>query len=147
MGWKNWPAWLKGGIILSLSGIIFDLFAFKQFIPDIYFYQEHLTLSFYIFVIIYGFIIGAILGFIIGKISGSEKTFSMKGLWVGISIGALISFIMITWNAIEKYWNPPTYGWPSIFWYLHFPWGGYFSMFIFIILGALIGWLVGKFKK
>ena len=137
-------AWIKGGLIGLVLAILF--LVFMRYIPDIYFYYENLTIAFYVFVIVYGILIGAIFGLLTGRVISSEKTTSRKGLLVGVLIGIFLSLIVITWNAVEKYWNPPTNGWPNVFWYLHFPPGGYLLILGLLVLGAIIGLIVGKVK-
>ena len=76
MGWKNWPSWLKGGIIIGIIGFVITLFFGASVIPSI----------------------------LIPDFSNGVPAFSMYYLWI-------ISFLF------------------------------------YFIIGAIIGWLIEKFKK
>lgn len=87
MGWKDWPYWLKGGIIGVILLLILSLFAvatpksdmgnvFSWAIiliafPFMLTYEDSQMLNFILFPI-YFFILGAIIGWIVGKIKSKE---------------------------------------------------------------------------
>jgi len=96
MGWKNWPSWLKGGIIFSIIYIVLFLTLFKiddfgiitfVFSPGLWLYGLYVLITGYgigmdanlkytLFVIISilcWFIIGVIIGWIVGKIRNRNK--------------------------------------------------------------------------
>jgi len=82
VGWKNWSAWLKGGIIGLIIWIIFFIlagivdFQIKGIIPPLIIGNLHSNLTIpFVFaenVIIY-VIISAIIGLIVGKVK-SKRT-------------------------------------------------------------------------
>ncbi len=100
MGWKNWPYWIRGGLlgaIITIIGYIFIImvgigFPILFYIPDIiialpyrfiaksFVYNilgsnlgSYVLLFSYIIAIFPNFIIGAIIGLIIGKIKSKKQ--------------------------------------------------------------------------
>ncbi len=130
--WKNWPYWLKGGII---GAVLFTPFYF--IIPA----AIHFMIA---------FIIGALIGIIIQK---KDMRTWIKGGLIGLIISMII-FIFSTYSMSEQCVSKfiPT---PEI--YLPFldlcGTAMFFFMFnfiifpLFIILGAIIGLIVGKIKS
>lgn len=92
MGWKNWPGWVKGGVIIDIIYIIlflifirgeplnliileFPAFPILMLLP---FIGVELSggsgLAFlFLILLIYYFILGAIIGYIIGRIKQKRK--------------------------------------------------------------------------
>ncbi|MEK6932310.1 MAG: hypothetical protein AABW56_00765 [Nanoarchaeota archaeon] len=95
MGWKDWPSWLKGGVILALIDFVILLIPIIKYLGDPNYYGESLAffliftnplsfmlsdlfeinlmkflglLGYALFGIIFYFIIGALIGWIVGKI-------------------------------------------------------------------------------
>lgn len=87
MGWKNWPTWVKGGVIggiISIGVFVFLFFAVALFcfpfyesaicsstsiVSKFYFYFPNFyTIEIIGIFLLLGFIIGAIIGGIVGKI-------------------------------------------------------------------------------
>ncbi|MBS3066800.1 hypothetical protein J4205_03165 [Candidatus Pacearchaeota archaeon] len=120
MGWKNWPYWLKGGIIVGvITFILLGGLMFSIGISDGWFcvalvdaqsctFYEFLTSPWHwiqiIFLTICGFILGAIIGFII-KITkkhikkNGTKSFLILIAWpigmgIFVSIIGLILFVL-----------------------------------------------------
>jgi len=99
MGWKNWPYWLKGGIVFTVIELIF-LFL-QTFLTDfINYFNENYNypfilasmlgwatagfdspnllapfgaVIFIVYFLSFSFIIGALIGFIVGKIKSSKR--------------------------------------------------------------------------
>ncbi|MDP3026416.1 MAG: hypothetical protein Q8N63_01820 [Nanoarchaeota archaeon] len=72
MSWKNWPSWLKGGVI----GILIFVIHFAMNLTlELTFYgiEKMPSPLFYIFLFLIYFIIGVVIGFIIGKIKSKYK--------------------------------------------------------------------------
>ncbi|MEK6872051.1 MAG: hypothetical protein AABX16_04070 [Nanoarchaeota archaeon] len=97
MGWSEWPAWVRGGVIIEIIVIIlivilfpfrfeFGIFDSTGYLPSSVFLlipgsfvlilfglnSDNLILSGLLSFIIY-FIIGALIGFIVGKIKSRGK--------------------------------------------------------------------------
>ena len=68
MSWKNWPGWLRGGVIGGIVGLILSIITFSYTGIDI---QKDNLLSLFIqnllIYLVITFIIGAIIGWIVGK--------------------------------------------------------------------------------
>lgn len=90
MSWKNWPYWVKGGIIGLVIGLILIIVGticlpFAGFPPQcpstIILHLPLILLSYflkdiylgYIVLILISIIIGALIGFIIGKVKSSKR--------------------------------------------------------------------------
>ena len=69
MGWKNWPSWLNGGIILTLISTIYII------IIEIFGQSSHggIMGPLVIIYIIPIFLIGAFIGWLYGKIKGGNN--------------------------------------------------------------------------
>ena len=102
MTWKDWPYWLKGGIlaILLILALSFLFGIFIMFKGDIYIFRS----LFYIFVVP-------------GMILIAARKFSMYGYEIP-DINFFDVFIMTT-----------------------------FSIGLYFIIGALIGWIYSKIKS
>ena len=78
MGWKNWPYWLRGGLIGIIVGIILLSIGERTSLPiegNIFSsasYADGPFLYIVIFALIIFFIIGAIIGLIVGKIKSKR---------------------------------------------------------------------------
>ncbi|MDO8467700.1 MAG: hypothetical protein Q7S56_02015 [Nanoarchaeota archaeon] len=82
MGWKDWPAWIKGGVIgiivLEIVLFLISFFIIKIISPQNNYLYGSLTTIYTIsfppniflilFFVLIGFLIGAIIGWIVGKI-------------------------------------------------------------------------------
>jgi len=119
MAWKNWPAWLKGGIIgvivsvilyyipimgYSLIAILFEqihsiITLPWQIIEAIFSWQVLISNSHqYLFwgaLIINGFLIGLLIGWIIGKIKQEKLSYLIKGALIGFIIYTIIFPLVI----------------------------------------------------
>lgn len=101
MGWKNWPYWLRGGIIGGVIGIIWFVFHFMgmNFGPG---EGGYLNWVYYTFGVISG-LLGSILGFFIFPIAllfgeyfsdATATPFLIISVIYLFLIGALIGFII-----------------------------------------------------
>ena len=100
MGWKNWPAWLKGGVIFI---VLFMIFLSITLIADSQIPEESDSLR-------------------------SSSLPVIPGIWINY----------FTFRIGDSY-PRPSIG------YMLFP--GLYSAISYFLIGALIGWLVGKFRK
>jgi len=152
-------AWLKGGLIgagiVLILGLLYSL-RLGWIIPDLHWYYQYMTFSFWILFLIFGIVIGAIIGAIIGKIVDSESTKPSKGIKIGLTIGILIAFLIFCWGLLGQYFDKLRLGdqlvlRPGETWlfdyYLRFAPASYIFAIGFIVLSILIGWLIGRKKK
>lgn len=158
MSWKNWPGWLKGGIIGAIIGLMFGVLG--GIVNSVYIIP----------IIIELFILGGIFGFVL-----STKWFKSRAYWLkGGIISALIISCMLILNVSLDYKGLSQDGGPlydtmiyllflveipinllhplSLIYasivenYLVIPdWLGDIIMIIpYFINGAFYGWIVGK---
>jgi TRAP-type C4-dicarboxylate transport system permease small subunit len=113
IGWKNWPYWLKGGIILSgisliaSLGIMLIIFASEQGLEYI---GSFIATPIFFFALFFSFFTAT--------------------YWFGTAMGVA---------------NSGT-GWPSG-WILVVLFLSFFSVVVYFIIGAIIGWVYGKIKN
>ena len=93
MGWRNWPSWLKGGIILALIDFIILLIPLVKYFSNPNYYGE--------------------------------------------SFGYLLVFTNpLSWMLSDLFEVP-----------LNLPLMAFLGIILYFLVGSLIGWLIGKFKK
>ncbi|MBI2449090.1 hypothetical protein HYV49_02220 [Candidatus Pacearchaeota archaeon] len=145
MGWKNWPYWLKGGLVGLVITIMYFLFGglprplIAQGINTVSLSQTLWILLIFVFLF-------ALIFFIAGFIIKTSWNAGLKGAIIGFEtyiIFVAYLFIAETWssrNAVAQGYNVA--GTEGIFtaWAL-------FILWILIPLFALIGWIYGKIKK
>lgn len=76
MGWKDWPYWLKGGIIGGGIGFVLSLLSsFSIIIRGLVFggWPDIELIWFDLLLILSTFIVGAVIGWIYGKIKSKTK--------------------------------------------------------------------------
>jgi hypothetical protein len=155
MIWKDWPYWLKGGVIgliillilyiLAIStpssdmGNIFSWTILMIGIPIIRIIGD-LPILFYIIFFIYFFILGSIIGWVFGKISWGKIFEHIKISKSSLYGGLILVGIMLILSFIPGI-NTTFYGSNSDYASLI-----YVLPLVFII-GAVIGWIVGKIKS
>ena len=143
MIFKNLPSWAKGGIILTVTDVLFWMLSFiwasRPGGSDIAPLAVLGVLYYGILSVIPAFGIGALIGSVVGSIAKSKESNSLKGMKIGFSISLII---ILTYIAIFE-----------LFYLFSI---GFFNIdpapativipLILIALGSLIGWLVGNFK-
>lgn len=149
MGWKNWPMWLKGGVIGGVVGL------FLSIINIYYYFLPSLVGSFFKQLLI-DVLIGFIFGALFGKIIGLKKTAAwIKGLMIGIVLAVANLFVFGVLGIVTFF--------PQLSSLLRIV--GENGILVncsgesclgalivegsigFIVEGVIIGWIVGKIKR
>jgi len=150
MGWKNWPSWVKGGLLFTMFSFVISILliltsmtvSFRYgFLDTLFFPANFIYRIFYSSPIFYNssslilsipvyfistFAIGSFLG-IFYKKSSSLKN-GVKGYLVGITIYFVLSIISL-------YMDPAT---GFILAWIYYP---------LLILSPIIGFVIGKIKS
>lgn len=80
MNWKNWPYWVKGGIIVVCSGVLIPVLLNKILNYKVYFSllattsDSYQTPAVFFILIPEWFIYGAIFGYLYGKIKNRKQS-------------------------------------------------------------------------
>jgi hypothetical protein len=104
MGWKNWPSWLKGGVILASINLIILLIIL-----------------------------------VLSKIIFGPAQSNGSPAWFAPIIFLFLVIISIPAELLGNYFRSDM-GFPNSL-------GLIVSIIFYFIVGAIIGWLIGKFKK
>ncbi len=85
MGWKNWPAWVKGGVIgiiflivifvlkRNFANIILSIFTLPVYVIVLSLPDSLYNVAFFILTPIFYFLLGALIGLVISKIKSKKK--------------------------------------------------------------------------
>lgn len=170
MSWKNWPSWLKGGVIgagvclgpsflfmlysvMNVLGygrlfggnglvIIFLLFFPFGFLATIFLKTTNFF-DFYIEFILLSILINFIIGFFIGSIIGGiirKLSYTIKGFFVGVIISAIIIFFMF----FDCFFNLENNSLRCIF---STNLTATLWMILSVIICLFIGFIIGKLKS
>lgn len=139
MSWKDWPYWLKGGIIFGSILTILYLVNLLLDPPGVNIFGNYIIGIPQTF--LHGFIIGIILVFISKLISKIGKSQTTKGGIIGITLSILI--IPISFLLPNRVYSKYLTGFITN--YL-FEMGSYsfISLVVWLLLGLIIGLLIGK---
>lgn len=144
MFWKNWPYWIRGSaigfllyILAIISSYVFALTVLRDnSMAGLVF---SLTILYGIPVIPIGLFIGWIIGINKKDTYSSNKFYWLKGAIIGIIL------VFITTILAENFFG--YFNYPTLNTILRLGQSGYSIIFSYIILGALIGWIIGKIKS
>ncbi|MFA5259489.1 MAG: hypothetical protein WC979_08675 [Candidatus Pacearchaeota archaeon] len=119
MGWKDWPLWLKGGIISSLIYIVPEIIHFIVVLLLFY----HIGSSFLTLFLILTYLINILINL---------PTLFFLGLF-----GIKSYTLEIHWGTVGDWFSLST---PNLLLIIS-------SILVYFMIGAFIGWLIGRRRK
>lgn len=166
MGWKDWPYWLKGGLLGLLIGLLSSFLLFKSiknqvfsidgktFVPD---YISSMNITHALPNTISWVLLGLLFGIVYDTIQINKNGNWPKWLKGGLVL-TIIYFILAGLTFFGGFLFLLFITFPG---YLFFGLSGSFrfdgaiefipsiilSVIIYFIVGALLGWIYGKIKK